>query len=138
MEIITLDTGRREEFIDITSELRELISSRGWDRSARHAVLHLWCFHTTAGLTVNENADPDVQRDMLLAMSAIVPEDLDYRHAEGNSTAHVKSSLFGCSLSLPLVQGELKLGRWQGVYFCEFDGPRRGRQVGVQLISSST
>ncbi|MEZ5337958.1 MAG: secondary thiamine-phosphate synthase enzyme YjbQ [bacterium] len=138
MEIISLDSQRREEFIDITAELRQLIHEQGWDRSVRSAILHLWCFHTTAGLTVNENADPDVKRDMLLALSVIVPEDLDYRHAEGNSTAHVKSSLVGTSLQLPLVQGELKLGRWQGVYFCEFDGPRRNRQIGVQLISSST
>ena len=138
MEYISIDTHKREEFIEITGQIRELIASRGWDRSARSALLHLWCFHTTAGLTVNENADPDVTRDMLMAMAKIVPEDLDYRHAEGNSTAHVKSSLFGCSLSLPLIQGKLELGRWQGVYFCEFDGPRLGRQVGVQLISSST
>ena len=115
---------------EVLRQLPEGLPGRG--------ILHLFIKHTSAALAINENADPDVQRDMLLAMSAIVPEDLDYRHAEGNSTAHVKSSLFGCSLSLPLVQGELKLGRWQGVYFCEFDGPRRGRQVGVQLISSST
>ena len=138
MQYITLDTNSREEFIDITRQVRELIRSAGWNRSARNALLHLWRFHTTAGLTINENADPDVCRDMLLAMEHIVPDSLDYRHAEGNSTAHVKSSLFGSSLCLPLEHGELRLGRWQGIYFCEFDGPRQGRQVGVQLISSST
>ena len=138
MEYITLDTTRREEMIDITDRVKELVRDVGWDRSARNALLHLWCFHTTAGLTVNENADPDVRRDMLMAMAHIVPEGLDYRHAEGNSTAHVKSSMFGCSLTLPLVQGRLELGQWQGIYFCEFDGPRCGRKVGLQLISSST
>jgi secondary thiamine-phosphate synthase enzyme len=137
MQYITLDTESREEMIEITRQVQEVIRSAGWDRHDGAALLHLWCFHTTAGLTINENADPDVRRDMLLAMAHIVPEKLDYRHAEGNSPAHVKSSLFGCQLSVPLQDGQLALGRWQGIYFCEFDGPRRGRRIGLQLISNS-
>lgn len=136
MQYITLDTGSREEMIEITELVQDSVRSAGWHQHRGAAILHLWCFHTTAGLTINENADPDVRRDMLLAMAHIVPENLDYRHAEGNSTAHVKSSLFGCQLTLPFENGELSLGRWQGIYFCEFDGPRRGRRIGIQLISN--
>jgi len=137
MEYITVDSHSREEMIEITRLVHERIRALDWDRRTGSAILHLMCMHTTAGLTVNENADPDVQRDMLLAMAAMVPEKLDYRHAEGNSTAHVKSSLFGIQLCLPLEEGRLVLGRWQGIYFCEFDGPRRGRQVALQLIISA-
>ncbi|MDQ3024233.1 MAG: secondary thiamine-phosphate synthase enzyme YjbQ [bacterium] len=132
MPLITLDTTAREQFIDITSQfdaiLRELHASDG--------IAHIFCRHTTAGLTVNENADPDVRRDMLLALARIVPEDLDYRHAEGNSPAHVKASLMGCALTLPVSGGRLSLGRWQGVYFCEFDGPRVRRVVEVTFIAA--
>jgi secondary thiamine-phosphate synthase enzyme len=135
MYLITLDTTAREQFIDITAQveaaLRELHPG-GADTLV--GLAHLFCRHTTAGLTVNENADPDVRRDMLLALSRIVPENLDYRHAEGNSPAHVKASLMGCALTLRVSGGRLSLGRWQGVYFCEFDGPRRGREVEVSFI----
>ena len=88
--------------------------------------------HTTAAVTINENADPDVLHDLRLAMAALVPK-LPYRHGEGNSPAHLKSSLFGCSQLVPIVGGKLALGTWQGIYFCEFDGPRRRNfQVVVQ------
>jgi secondary thiamine-phosphate synthase enzyme len=90
--------------------------------------------HTTAAVTINENADPDVVVDMLAALKKMVP-DLAYRHGEGNSPAHVKSSMIGCSITVPVEDGEPALGTWQGIYFCEFDGPRR-RSVWVQLVGS--
>ncbi len=89
--------------------------------------------HTTAGITINENADPDVKIDILKGLGRMVPEDPGFRHAEGNSSAHIKASLMGFSQSIPLVAGRLALGTWQGIQFCEFDGPRR-RRVQVSLI----
>ncbi len=83
--------------------------------------------HTTAGVTINENADPDVRQDMLLALNSLVPDSLPYRHAEGNSPAHVKASLMGSSVQVIIQEGRLVLGTWQGIYLCEFDGPRRRR-----------
>jgi secondary thiamine-phosphate synthase enzyme len=130
MSIISLATTRREEFIDITQQVNLALRELG----AANGLINLHCRHTTAGLTVNENADPDVRRDMLLALSRIVPDDLDYRHAEGNSPAHVKASLMGCALTLPVREGRVSLGRWQGIYFCEFDGPRSARQVELSFV----
>ncbi|MCC7479766.1 YjbQ family protein [bacterium] len=128
--IISLSSQRREEFIDITGRVEELIAASGL---AEGACL-LFCRHTTAGLTVNENYDPDVKHDMLLALARMVPDDKAFRHAEGNSTAHVKASLMGSSLLLPVSAGRLALGRWQGVLFAEFDGPRQGRQVHISFL----
>ena len=127
---ITLSSDALEEFVDITAQIEATLRELG----AGDGLAHLFCRHTTAGLTVNENADPDVRRDMLLALSRIVPVDLPYRHAEGNSPAHVKASLMGHTLTLPVRAGRLALGRWQGVYFCEFDGPRSGREVELTFI----
>ena len=132
MDVLTINSRAREEFIEITREVEAALRGLG----AGSGFAHLFCRHTTAGLTVNENADPDVRRDMLLALSRIVPQDLPYRHAEGNSAAHVKASLMGSALTLPVRGGRLALGRWQGVYFCEFDGPRNGREVEVSFIGS--
>ena len=132
MHTITLSTGRREQMQDITARLQELVSANGWSEG----LLHVHCPHTTAGLTVNENADPDVVRDMLAALSRLIPERGDYRHAEGNSDAHLKSSCMGCSLSLIVSGGRIMLGTWQGVYFCEFDGPRN-RQVWVSWLGAA-
>ncbi len=126
LETIDLETRSREEFLDLTEALRRRVAARGW---AGGAML-LYCPHTTAGLTVNEGADPDVRRDLLATLRRLVPERGDYRHAEGNSDAHLKASLMGASVLLPLAGPELALGTWQAVYFCEFDGPRR-RQVRV-------
>ena len=93
---------------------------------------HVYVPHTTAGLTINENADPDVARDILADLARLVPAEGDYRHAEGNSDAHIKASLVGFSAMVPVVDGRPALGTWQGVYLCEFDGPRRRRVlVGV-------
>ena len=89
--------------------------------------------HTTAAITINENADPDVCRDLLMGINKFVPLQGDYHHREGNSAAHIKSSLFGASETLIITNGEVVLGTWQGIYFCEFDGPRQ-RQVQIQVI----
>jgi secondary thiamine-phosphate synthase enzyme len=132
MDMITLDTSKREELVDITRQVRDAVAKSG----VRDGVCHLWCEHTTAGLTVNENADPDVKRDILMALSKIVSDAWPYSHAEGNSPAHLKSSLMGCSLLVPVSGGELVLGTWQGLLFAEFDGPRRGRRVAVAVIPS--
>ncbi|QDR81162.1 secondary thiamine-phosphate synthase enzyme YjbQ [Sporomusa termitida] len=127
MEQFSLDTPQ-EGFIDITGKVRSLV------RQSRitAGLCQIFVPHTTAGVTVNENADPDVAADMLAALAQMVPK-LAYRHREGNSPAHVKSSLVGCSITVPVLDNNLRLGTWQGIYFCEFDGPRR-RCVWVQLI----
>lgn len=127
METLTLSTTRREELIAVTRPLQELCARMGW----QDGTLHLHCPHTTAGLTVNENADPDVARDILTTLSKLVPVSGDYRHAEGNSDAHVKAGLMGPTLTLMVEAGRILLGTWQGIYFCEFDGPRR-RQLWVR------
>jgi secondary thiamine-phosphate synthase enzyme len=100
----------------------------------REGFCYVWNPHTTAALTVNENADPDVVRDILQGLERFVPQKGDYRHSEGNSAAHIKASLFGPSLQIMIADGRLLLGTWQGVYFCEFDGPRR-RKLDVCIVS---
>ena len=119
-----------EGFIDLTGQVRKIVASG----NVQNGLCQIFVPHTTAGVTINENADPDVVTDMLAALGKIVP-DLHYRHSEGNSPAHVKSSLVGCSITLPISEGRLCLGTWQGRYFCEFDGPRT-RKVWVQLVGS--
>jgi secondary thiamine-phosphate synthase enzyme len=132
VQTITLSTRAREELIDITAQVQQAVAASG----VRDGLCHLWCHHTTAGLTVNENADPDVKRDLLMALKRIVSDAWPYQHAEGNSPAHVKSSLLGCQLAIPVQGGRLVLGTWQGVLLAEFDGPRTGRKVGVTVIPS--
>ena len=115
--------------IDITRQLSDLIP-----KGFTSGICHIFCQHTTAGLTINENADPDVQRDLLAATEQLVPWNNPlFRHFEGNSAAHLKASLMGFSQIVPVENGKLCLGTWQGIYFCEFDGPR-SRQVLVQFI----
>jgi secondary thiamine-phosphate synthase enzyme len=130
MDAILIDTQHKEQLIDITA----LVEQRITQACFRDGLCHLWCRHTTAALTVSENADPDVKRDILMALERIVGEDWPYTHAEGNSPAHMKSSLLGCALTLPVAGGKLALGTWQGVLFAEFDGPRIGRKVQVMVI----
>ena len=132
MNTITLDSHARQEFIDITDQVQQQVSADGMQAG----LVHLWCCHTTAGLTVNENADPDVKTDLLMALDLIVNDEWPYRHAEGNSPAHLKSSLMGTQLSIPVSDGRLALGTWQGVLFAEFDGPRQGRKIHVTLVNS--
>jgi secondary thiamine-phosphate synthase enzyme len=129
----TVTTSQRTEFVEITAEVRRAVRADGLVAGA--AVVY--CPHTTAAVTVQENADPDVVRDMLLWLNRHVPKDLpDFRHAEGNSDAHLKSSLIGPSVTLVVAGGAPVLGTWQGVYLCEFDGPRT-RTVHVQTIGSA-
>jgi secondary thiamine-phosphate synthase enzyme len=130
MASISIDTRQREEFIDITALVQRHIANSG----ITDGLCHLWCRHTSAALTVNENSDPDVQFDLLMGLERIVNNSWPYRHAEGNSPAHLKSSLLGCQLAVPVRGGKLALGTWQGIYFAEFDGPRAGRQVQVTVI----
>ncbi len=120
---IPIRTGAKEETLDITTSVAEAVPALA---IADGAIL-LFCPHTTAALTVNEAADPDVRTDVKAALAKLVP-DLPFRHTEGNSPAHVRAALLGPSLVLPVVAGKLALGTWQGIYFCEFDGPRQ-RQV---------
>ena len=111
----------REGLVDILPRVREAIAREG----LASGLCVVYTPHTTAGITINENADPDVKRDLLLALDRAVPQRAEFRHAEGNSPAHVKSSLMGCSATLIVDGGEPVLGTWQTVYLCEFDGPRR-------------
>lgn len=113
-------TGSRRALIDITHRVSEILS----ESCVKNGICFVYSEHTTAGLTINENADADVTRDILVGLDRLVPLTGDYRHAEGNSDAHIKASLMGFSLMLPVVDGRLALGTWQGIYFCEFDGPR--------------
>ncbi len=117
-----LQTGR-QEFRNITPEVERAVRESG----VQEGVCLVYCPHTTAGLTINENADPDVVSDMLLALDALFPDRPEYRHREGNTTAHLKASFVGSSVSVPVTGGRLALGVWQGIYFCEFDGPRTRR-----------
>jgi len=117
-------TGARSEMRDITSEVRRAVAEAG----VREGLVTVYVPHTTAGVTINENADPDVVHDLLAALDRAVPwRQPFYQHGEGNSAAHVKSTLVGCSAAVPVVEGRLALGTWQAVFFCEFDGPRTRR-----------
>ncbi len=130
METITISTHRATEFVDITA----LVQAEAEKLGAVDGVLYLFCPHTTAALTLNENWDPDVQSDMLLSLNEhIVPPDRRHRHGEGNSPAHIKTSLFGSHTAVFVEEGRLRLGRWQGIYLAEFDGPRR-RQVWLKFL----
>jgi len=125
---ISVNTTKREQFTDITSKIQEAVSKSG----INDGIVCVFVPHTTAGLTINENADPDVVHDMLLTLGDLVPNRPDYRHMEGNSDSHVKSSIMGCSLNVIVEDSRLQLGTWQSIYFTEFDGPR-SRQVWITI-----
>ncbi len=129
MITIEVNSRQRVEMIDVTREVRQAIRKSG----VHSGIAVLFAAHTTAAVTINENADPDVVVDMTKELNKIVPFVDDYRHAEGNSAAHIKSTLVGASETLIVENGEPLLGTWQGVYFCEFDGPRR-RKLLVQVV----
>lgn len=126
MTFLEVASSSREAFLDITRRLQDLAAGQGWGEGA----LLVFSPHTTAGLTINEGADPDVQHDLLERLRRLAPAGGEDRHSEGNSDAHLKASLMGSSVLVPLAGGRLQLGTWQAVFFCEFDGPRR-RQVMV-------
>ncbi len=128
-EQIQVSTNQSIEMRDITRQVNQIVQESGVEQG----FCIVFCPHTTAALTINENADPDVQSDLQAAFRKVVPQ-VNFEHAEGNSPAHFLSSLTGASLYLPVEGAQLRLGRWQGVYFCEFDGPRQ-RQVWVQVFS---
>jgi len=118
-----ISTAGRTDFVDLNARVQAAITELGMTEGA----VALWVPHTTAAVTVNEGADPDVVRDMADALDRLVPWDGGWRHAEGNTAAHVKSSLFGCDQIVPVLGGRPVLGTWQTIWFCEFDGPRRRR-----------
>ncbi len=120
MQTITVKTRRRTELVAITEAVARAARALG----RQEGVVTVFIPHTTAGVTINENADPDVAADFERAMETLVPWENGYAHAEGNSAAHVRASLMGSSVTVPVAEGRLRLGTWQGVYLCEFDGPR--------------
>ena len=117
---LSIRTLARTQFVDITERVRAAVGVA----QIRDGLAVIFVPHTTAGLTINENADPDVLLDLANGLERMAPANVGYRHQEGNSDAHLKSSLMGCSLTVPITDGALRLGTWQGIYFCEFDGPR--------------
>jgi secondary thiamine-phosphate synthase enzyme len=124
-------TSAREELVDITDLVRDAVRLNG----VREGVVYLWSMHTTCGLTVNEGADPDVAADLVAALRRIAPKDAGYRHAEGNSDSHVKTSLFGPGLTLLVENGALVLGTWQHVFLAEWDGPRP-REIALAVVKT--
>ncbi len=126
---ITVRSKARTEFIDITAEIQKIIDEAG----IKNGICYLFVPHTTAAITINEGADPSVQRDIQGMLSRLIPQDLNYQHREGNADAHIKSTIVGVDKSVFIEDGRLVLGTWQAIYFCEFDGPRH-RRVIVKLI----
>ncbi len=130
MEKIDVRTSNRTEMIDITRLVQQAVTQR----KLQNGLVVVFVPHTTAAVTINENADPTVQRDILYEINKVIPFEDHYHHIEGNSAAHIKASLFGSSETIIVQNGQLQLGTWQGIYFCEFDGPRH-RKVWLQFIA---
>jgi secondary thiamine-phosphate synthase enzyme len=129
MERIPIKTSKRVDLIDITDRIQVAVAKS----KIKDGICFIFCPHTTAGLTINENADPSVRSDIINALNKLVPANGSYAHSEGNADSHVKSSLFGSSLTLFIEDGQLAFGTWQGIYFCECDGPR-SREVWVKTM----
>lgn len=129
MDEVSVKTSSHTQFIDITSKVSEILQKT----RIKEGMCTVFTPHTTAGITINENADPDVPRDIIKEMEKVIPLNDGYAHIEGNSAAHIKSSLFGCSETVIIRNGTLMLGTWQSVFFCEFDGPRN-RKVWIEII----
>ncbi|MCD6442479.1 MAG: YjbQ family protein [Thermotogae bacterium] len=130
---ITVRTRSREDMVDITPKLEEIVRKNNF----KNGILYIYVPHTTAGITVNENADPSVKVDIMSKLSELVPRSGSYHHLEGNADAHIKASIVGSSLTIFVEEGRLVLGTWQGVFFCEFDGPRTRRCL-VKFVGSET
>jgi secondary thiamine-phosphate synthase enzyme len=126
---INVRSKTRNEFIDITEMVQDVIKEAG----IKTGVCYLYVPHTTAGITINEGADPSVQRDILNALSRLIPHEMNYAHREGNADAHIKSTLVGSSVNVIVDDGKLLLGTWQSIFFCEFDGPRH-RRIAIKFI----
>jgi secondary thiamine-phosphate synthase enzyme len=129
LSTFTVNTHAPDEWINISGEVQQAVAASG----VREGICVVFVPHTTAAVTVNENADPDVPRDVILALNAISPDRREFLHGEGNSAAHTKTSLVGPSVTLIVSQGQLLLGTWQGIWFNEYDGPRK-RQVHVRVL----
>jgi secondary thiamine-phosphate synthase enzyme len=129
MQTLRVKTNRRTEFVDVTKEIQSAIT----ESATKNGVCHLYVPHTTAAITINEHADPDVARDVEGIFDRLVPERGPYKHIEGNSDSHMKAILVGATLTIFIVDDKLALGRWQGIFFCEFDGPR-DRKLCVKTI----
>jgi secondary thiamine-phosphate synthase enzyme len=128
--MLSVKTRKRTELIDITSDINQVIQKSGTDQG----FCMIYVPHTTAAVTINESADPSVKSDILMVLNQIIPWEANYRHLEGNSPAHIKSTLVGSSELIAIENGRLILGTWQGIFFCEFDGPRT-RKVDVRIVA---
>ncbi len=129
LKTLSVRSRSRTEFIDITEDVNKVIKESG----TKTGVCFIYVPHTTAGVTINEGADPSVKRDILATLNRLIPFEGDYQHLEGNSAAHIKSSLMGVSVCVPVEEAKLVTGTWQSVFFCEFDGPRH-RKVFVKIV----
>jgi len=129
MKKLSVNTRARTQFVDITSQVAAAVAESG----LKDGLVNVFVPHTTAGVTINENADPDVTADMDTVLDRMVPWSNSYRHSEGNTAAHVKASMMGSSATVIVENGQLQLGTWQAIYFCEFDGPR-SRKVWIKVI----
>ena len=127
--VLTVNTRSQTELVDITAEVGRMVAKSG----VRQGLCMVYVPHTTAGVTINESADPSVRADLLMVLNQMVPWKADYRHMEGNSPAHAKSTLVGTSQTVAIENGTLVLGTWQGIFFCEFDGPRQ-RSVHLRIM----
>lgn len=132
MEKLSVKTNSRTELIDITAKVQSVVSKGG----VKSGVCFVYCPHTTAGLTINENADPSVKKDITDTFNKLIPASRAYAHSEGNSDSHIKAAVFGSALTIFIEGGALQLGTWQGIYFCEGDGPR-SREVWIKLAVSN-
>ena len=128
---LAVRTGSRTEFLDLTGQIQAAVRESG----VQEGLCHLFVPHTTAAVTINENADPSVRADILMVLNKIISDKEPYRHLEGNSPAHIKASLIGPQLTLLVSGGRLVLGTWQGIYFCEFDGPR-SRRLHLKVVAA--
>ena len=129
LETLSVHTNHRTELLDLTTQVQEVVKKSG----VNEGLCHVFVPHTTAAVTINESADPAVKADILMVLNKVISEKEPYRHMEGNSPAHVKASIIGPQLTVLVSQGRLVLGTWQGVFFCEFDGPR-SRRLHVKVV----
>ena len=130
--ILSVKTGARTQLVDVTSEIKQAVQASG----IQEGLCMVYVPHTTAGITINESADPSVKSDILMILNEVIPWQAKYRHLEGNSAAHIKASLVGASELIAIENGSLVLGTWQGIFFCEFDGPRT-RQLHVRFLGGT-
>lgn len=131
MEVVRVRTGRRTQFVDVTEQVERAVAATG----VRTGVCYVYVPHTTAGVTINEHCDPDVATDLEGVVERLVPQKGPFRHSEGNSDAHAKAALTGTSQMIFVEKGKLMLGQWQGIFFCEFDGPRE-RKMWVKVMGA--